>query len=306
MTINLGKGQTPAPSFFNQNISSVSSLASTHDSSNSNSDVEIIEDDYAKTLQNIPNLHHSKSTIVGHQTTSDSCQQPFQLSKVQSTFTSHHHHHDHHHTNDCFDDQCSSFTGEATRSSMKKRFVNKEERFEFNQKIEKMKKTEMCRNIIMYQHCKYGDSCSYAHNMDELVPKQHLPSNYKTKLCSQYQEQGYCMYGQRCQFLHSIYDLTDKANLSYKRGLAEEARLTWQRIQQGSDCIMVNILKGKGCVAPDERLPCFVQIYNKQDYQAELQKKEQEKHYKQCFSNSYGNFGDCNRFAQSGQFNGNK
>lgn len=62
--------------------------------------------------------------------------------------------------------------------------ATKEERFEFNQKIEKMKKTEMCRNILMYQNCKYGDACSYAHNYDELVPKTHLPSNYKTKMCS--------------------------------------------------------------------------------------------------------------------------
>jgi len=152
-----------------------------------------------------------------------------------------------------------------------------------------MKKTEMCRNIIMYQNCKYGDSCSYAHNVDELVAKTHLPSNYKTKLCSQYQEQGYCMYGQRCQFLHSIYDLRDKAKLSYKRGLAEEARLTLQRIQQGSDCIMVNILKGKGCVAPEERLPIFEMIYNKEDYKAELARKEQERMSKTT-SNSYGIF----------------
>merc|ERR1711990_338843 len=129
---------------------------------------------------------------------------------------------------------------------------------------------------------------------EELGPKTHLPSNYKTKLCTQYQEQGYCMYGQRCQFLHSIYDLRDKQNLSYKRGLAEEARLTLQRIQQGSDCIMVNLLKGKGCVAPEERLPIFEMIYNKEDYKAELQKKEQEKQQK-CFSNSYGNF---DRYAQ--------
>lgn len=167
-------------------------------------------------------------------------------------------------------DEVSSFTGEATRQSQKKKFVNKEERFEFNQKIEKMKKTEMCRNIIMYNSCKYGNSCSYAHTADELMPKQHLPSNYKTKMCSQYQEQGYCQYGQRCQFLHSIYDLSDKSNISYKKGLAEEARLTWQRIQQGSDCILVNILKGNGCVAPESRLPCFEAIYNKKDYQAEL------------------------------------
>merc|ERR1712072_181372 len=104
-------------------------------------------------------------------------------------------------------------------------------------------------------------------------------------------------------FLHSIYDLTDKTNLSYQRGLAEEARLTLQRIQQGSDCIMVNILKGKGCVAPDERLPCFVKIYNKEDYKAELQKQEQERQFK-GFSNSYGNFDK--QYSQSSYYNNNK
>lgn len=55
---------------FNQNISSTSSKASTHD--NSNSDVEIIDDDYSNTLQPMSGLNKFKSTIVGHQTTSDS------------------------------------------------------------------------------------------------------------------------------------------------------------------------------------------------------------------------------------------
>lgn len=210
--------------YYNQNNFSAS--ASTND--NSNSDVEIIEDDYAKILNNVPtSLIHSRSTMVPHQSSSDYNQQPFQLAKMHSHHCNHHDHHHHHHHNHDFQDDNSSFHGDATRPSLKKKFCNKEERYEFNQKIEKMKKTEMCRNIIMYQHCKYGDACSYAHNMDELVPKQHLPSNYKTKLCSQYHDDGYCMYGQRCQFLHSIYDLSDKSKLSYKRGLAEEARLTW-------------------------------------------------------------------------------
>lgn len=102
------------------------------------------------------------------------------------------------------------------------------------------------------------------------------------------------MYGQRCQFLHSIYDLSDKKNLSYKRGLAEEARLTLQRIQQGSDCIMVNILKGKGCVAPEERLPIFEMIYNKEDYKAELHRKEQERLQK-ANSNSYGSYSNFSK-----------
>lgn len=60
--------------YYNQN--SYSATASTND--NSNSDVEIIEDDYAKSLQNIPTgLIHSRSTIVPHQTSSDYNQQPF-------------------------------------------------------------------------------------------------------------------------------------------------------------------------------------------------------------------------------------
>lgn len=204
LTINLGKGEDFLQESHLHNISSASSKASTND--NSNSDVEIIEDDYAKGLQPIQPLMHYKSTYVSNQTTSDMQQQPYQLSKIHSTFSTL--------NQDNFDD-VSSFAGEATRSSQKKKFVNREERQEFNQKIEKMKKTEMCRNIIMYQHCKYGDACSYAHSADELVAKQHLPSNYKTKLCSQYQNEGFCMYGSRCQFLHSIYDLSDKSNLNY-------------------------------------------------------------------------------------------
>lgn len=62
----------------NHKISSASSKASTADGSNCNSDVEIIDDDYAKGLQAIPGLQYSKSTI--YQTTSDSHNQmPFQL-----------------------------------------------------------------------------------------------------------------------------------------------------------------------------------------------------------------------------------
>jgi len=35
---------------------------------------------------------------------------------------------------------------------------------------------------------------------------------------------------------------------------------------QGSDCIFVNLVHGKGCVAPEKRLPCFEMIYNKETY----------------------------------------
>ena len=146
--VNLDQEQNFEGKKLNQKISSVSSVASTNE--NSSSDVEIIEDDYMKNGMSIPGLYHAKSEMIDHQHTTDCVH--------------HHHHHHHNHmpiskmhstyspfnqSSDNFDD-VSSFTGEATRASQKKRFVNREERFEFNQKIEKMKKTEMCRNILMY------------------------------------------------------------------------------------------------------------------------------------------------------------
>lgn len=89
-----------------------------------------------------------------------------------------------------------------------------------------MKKTELCTNYIETNYCRHGEDCCFAHSLEELVPKTHLPSNYKTKLCQQFQEEGCCLFGQRCQFLHSIYDLTNR-KLNYTLGLKEEARLTY-------------------------------------------------------------------------------
>lgn len=78
-TINLGKDEeSNGKGFLHHKISSASSKASTNDNSNCNSDVEIIEDDYAKSISSLPGLMHSKSELVSHQTTSDSMvQQPF-------------------------------------------------------------------------------------------------------------------------------------------------------------------------------------------------------------------------------------
>ena len=138
-------------------------------------------------------------------------------------------------------------------------------------------KTIMCRNMVTHGHCKFGDECSYAHHESELVQKREMPSNYKTKLCTQFHETGFCLYGDKCQFLHSTYDLREK--LDYKRGLPEEARLTWHRLSHGSDCIFVNLVHGKGCVAPEKRLPVFEEIYNKDDFNAA---KEKENHKPCC------------------------
>lgn len=85
------------------------------------------------------------------------------------------------------------------------------------------------------------------------------------------------MYGERCQFLHSIYDL--KRNLTYGQGLSEGARLTQQRYEQidgdsGADILWANLVCGKGCCAPDKRLSCFEDIYNKETYLENKQKRQ--------------------------------
>ena len=75
--------------------------------------------------------------------------------------------------------------------------------------------------------------------------------------------------------MHSHFDLREK--LDYINGLKEESRLTWQRISQGSDCVFVNLIHGKGCVAPEKRLKVFETIYNKESYMADLATKQDRK-----------------------------
>jgi len=62
-------------------------------------------------------------------------------------------------------------------------------------------KTEMCKNWQIGE-CKFGSKCSFAHGVEELSEKRHVPTNYKTKVCKQFHEELYCSYGARCQFIH--------------------------------------------------------------------------------------------------------
>ena len=133
----------------------------------------------------------------------------------------------------------------------------------------------MCKNIIHFGECKFGENCSFAHNTRELQKKKHVPSNYMTKLCQQFHdpEIGYCNYGERCQFLHSIYDR--RKPMGYMKGLYEGARLTLLRSEQisetqGADFVWVNLVKGEGCGAPKTRFACFEKIYNKEEFQKQL------------------------------------
>ena len=84
-------------------------------------------------------------------------------------------------------------------------------------------KTEMCHYWEMYGTCKYGNTCAFAHGVEELN-KRKMSSNYKTKPCKQFFEIGYCTYGKRCQFSHKIKEEKeiDKENqISYLKILKE-------------------------------------------------------------------------------------
>ena len=95
--------------------------------------------------------------------------------------------HDSASTNHCSADETSPTRAsdycEATRKKLKKAFANDQERQDFNHNVEKKKKTEMCKNMVHFGECKFGENCSFAHNTRELQKKKHVPSNYMTKLC---------------------------------------------------------------------------------------------------------------------------
>ena len=65
-------------------------------------------------------------------------------------------------------------------------------------------KTELCKYYEINGYCKYGDSCAYAHGIENLRSKVTNTTYYRTKKCLQFFENGYCPYGNRCQFAHQL------------------------------------------------------------------------------------------------------
>ena len=74
-----------------------------------------------------------------------------------------------------------------------------------DQKVDKTKyKTEMCKNWIEVNHCRYGNKCQFAHGNFELHGKAPPVNNnkYKSKVCLTFNERLFCPYGMRCLFKH--------------------------------------------------------------------------------------------------------
>jgi hypothetical protein len=84
-------------------------------------------------------------------------------------------------------------------------------------------KTELCKYFEINGYCKYGESCAYAHGIENLRSKVTNTTYYRTKKCVQFFEHGYCPYGNRCQFAHQL--TTNIINNPYDRKMTYKKTL---------------------------------------------------------------------------------
>ncbi len=92
----------------------------------------------------------------------------------------------------------------------------------FKSKIEKTKKTELCKNWVLLNDCFYKDKCSFAHGEAELRNKKTDKTNNQKKIkikeCKNFSEKSYCSFGNRCKYLHIV---SNHRLLSYKKILVK-------------------------------------------------------------------------------------
>jgi len=62
-------------------------------------------------------------------------------------------------------------------------------------------KTEMCKNWIETNQCRYGSKCQFAHGKEELAVFKRSTQR-RTKNCRVFYKEKQCMYGSRCMFRH--------------------------------------------------------------------------------------------------------
>ncbi len=84
-------------------------------------------------------------------------------------------------------------------------------------------KTELCKYFEINGYCQYGESCAYAHGIENLRSKVTNTTYYRTKKCVQFFEHGYCPYGNRCQFAHQL--TTNIINNPYDRKMTYKKTL---------------------------------------------------------------------------------
>ena len=111
-------------------------------------------------------------------------------------------------------------------------------------------KTELCKYYEINGYCKYGESCAYAHDKENLRSKITNTTAYRTRNCAQFFQNGYCPYGNRCQFAHQI--TSNIINNPYDRKMSYTKILEMISKQENIENIKSLILKN--------RLPVFKNI----------------------------------------------
>ena len=73
-------------------------------------------------------------------------------------------------------------------------------------------KTELCKNWLDNQYCRYGDRCMFAHGLHELNQAQEYrrAGRARPRLCMSFYNEGYCRFGDRCTFQHSKKGQSDE------------------------------------------------------------------------------------------------
>ncbi|VDD77087.1 unnamed protein product [Mesocestoides corti] len=63
-------------------------------------------------------------------------------------------------------------------------------------------KTRLCRHYERHGVCLSGETCLFAHGINELRLPQNHPK-YRTKECEMFTRMGFCGYGSQCHFIHA-------------------------------------------------------------------------------------------------------
>ena len=66
-------------------------------------------------------------------------------------------------------------------------------------------KTELCKNWIENNSCRYGKKCQFAHGKEELATfkaQANTEEKLRTKNCRTFYKEKQCNYGSRCMFRH--------------------------------------------------------------------------------------------------------
>jgi len=106
-------------------------------------------------------------------------------------------------------------------------------------------KTEACRSWKQLGPCSFGESCKFAHDASELLPRS-CHWKYKTTACNDFLDNGRCRYGQRCKFLHNEFRLQFSDN-------------EYWLVDPEDDSVQIEILTENDHLRREELQNCYIE-----------------------------------------------